>query len=90
MLKVSVPGALNYYTLSRVILLNLYVSRDLTFTRHSLSGFLNYLLCDGIAPTPGLAFPLLMPRTAAVAAAAASSFSSSRAYPLNFLSRLFA
>ena len=44
------------------------------------------LLCVLIAPTPGLAFSLVMPRTLA----AALSFSSGRAYPsLNFLPPLF-
>ena len=43
-------------------------------------------LCVLIVPTPGLAFSLLIPRTLA----AASSFSSGRAYPsLNFLPPLF-
>ena len=52
----------------------------------SLSGFLDSLLCVLIAPTPGLAFSLLMPHTLA----ATSSFSSGRAYPsLNFLPFLF-
>ena len=44
---------------------------------NSTSGFLDSLLCVLIAPTPGLAFSLLMPRTLA----AASSFSSRWAYP---------
>ena len=79
-------GALNYYTLSRVILLTLKVSKNLTLTHLPLSGSLDFLLCDQIVPTPGLAFSLLMPR----ALAAAPSFSPGRAYPsLNFLSPLF-
>ena len=49
-------------------------------------GFLDSLLCVLIAPTPGLAFSPLMPRTPA----AALSFSSGRAYlSLNFLPPLF-
>ena len=45
-------------------------------THLPLSGFLDSLLCVLIAPTPGLAFSLLRPHTPA----AASSFSSGRAY----------
>ena len=71
MLGVSNPRALNYYTLSRFILLTLFVSRNLTLTHLPLSGSLDSLLCDLIALTPGLAFFLLIPRTLA----AASSFS---------------
>ena len=53
---------------------------------NSSSGFLDIPLCVLIAPTPGLAFPLLMPRTLA----AASSFSSGGAYPsVNFLLPFF-
>ena len=52
----------------------------------SLSGFLNALLCNPIAPTPDLVFFLLMSQTLA----AASSFLSGRAYPsLSFLPALF-
>ena len=84
-LEVFVPGALNYYTLSRLILLTLYVSTNLTLTRLSLSGSLDSLLCDLIAHTLCLAFFLPMSHTLVVA----SSFSSGRAYPLNFLPPLF-
>ena len=63
MLAVSKPGALNYYTFFRLILLTLFVSRNLTLTHLPLSGFLDSLLCNLIAPTPGLAFSLVMPRT---------------------------
>ena len=83
---VSEPGALNCYTFFCLILLTLSVSRNLTSTHFPHSGSLNFLLCDLIAPDPGLAFSLQMPRTLA----AASSFSSDRAYPsLNFLPPLF-
>ena len=72
MLGISEPGALNCYIFFRTILLTLSVSRKLISTHLPLS----------IAPTPGLAFSLVMPRTLA----AASSFSLRRAYPfLNFL-----
>ena len=68
------------------IVLTLSAFRNPIFTPFSLSRFLNFLLCDLIAPTPSLAFSLLIPRTLA----AASSFSSGRAYlSLNFLSLLF-
>ena len=52
----------------------------------TLSGFLDSLLCNLIALTFGLAFILAMTHTLA----AASSFSSGRANPLNFLSPLSA
>ena len=52
----------------------------------SLPEILDSLFCVLIAPTPGLAFSLLMPRMPV----AALSFSSDRAYPfLNFLPPLF-
>ena len=86
MLEVFEPGALNYFTFSRPILSTLSASRNIILTLLPLSGFLDSLLCVLIAPTPGLAFSLLMPRTPAVV----SSFSSDRAYPfLNFLPPLF-
>ena len=86
MLEVSVPGALNYFTFYCPIRSILSVSRNPILTLLPLSGFLDSLLCVLIAPTPGLAFSLVMPRTLA----AASSFSSGRAYPfLNFLPPLF-
>ena len=73
---ISEPGTVNFYTFFRLIPLTLFVSRNLTLIHVLLSGFLDYLFWDLIAPTPGLAFSLLMPRTLAVA----SSFSSGRAY----------
>ena len=80
MLEVFEPGALNYFTFFRPILSTLSAFRNPILT--PLSGFLDSLLCVLIAPTPGLAFSLLMQRTPA----AALSFSSGRAYPfLNFL-----
>ena len=85
MLAVSEQGALNYYTFFRPIPLTLSVFRNPIFT-HFLSRFLGVMLCDLIAPTPGLAFFLVMPRTLA----ATSSSSSGRTYlSLNFLPPLF-
>ena len=82
MLAVSEPEALNCYIFSRPIPLTLFASRNPILTHLPLSGFLDFLLCNLIAPTPGLAFSLMMPRTLA----AASSFLSGRVYPfLNFL-----
>ena len=86
MLEVFEPGALNYFTFFRPILSILSASRYPILTHLPLSGLLDSLLCVLIAPTPGLAFSLLIPRTLA----AASSFSSGRVYlSLNFLSPLF-
>ena len=86
MLEVFEPGALNYFTFSRPILSTLSASKNPISTHLPLFGFLDSLLCVLIVPTPGLAFSLLIPRTLA----AASSFSSGRAYPsLNFLPPLF-
>ena len=86
MLEVFKPGALNYFTFFRPILSTLSASRNPILTHLPLSGFLDFLLCDLIAPTPGLAFSLLMPRTLT----AALSFSSGKAYSfLNFLPPLF-
>ena len=78
MLEVFEPGALNYSTFFRSILSTLPASRNPILTHLPLSGFLDSLLCVMIAPTPGLAFSLVMPRTLAAA------------YPfLNFLPPLF-
>ena len=86
MLEVSKPGAPNYFIFYHPIQSILSASRNPILTLLLLSGFLDFLLCVLIAPTPGLAFSLLIPRTPA----AASSFSSGRAYPfLNFLPPLF-
>ena len=76
MLEVFKPGALNYFTFSRPILSNLSASRNSILTHLPFSRFLDSLLYVLIAPTPGLAFFLVMPRTLA----AVSSFSSGRAY----------
>ena len=76
MLEVSEPGALNYFIFYRLIQSILSASRNPILTPLSLSGFLDFLLCVLIAPTPGLAFSLLIPRTPA----AVLSFSSDRAY----------
>ena len=86
MLEVFEPGALNYFTFFCPILSTLSAFRNPILTALPLSGFLDSLLCVLIAPTPGLAFSLLIPRTLA----AALSFSSGRAYlSLNFLPPLF-
>ena len=82
MMEFSVPAALNYFTFSRPIQLTLSASRNPILTLLPFSGVLDSMLCVLIAPTPGMAFSLLMPRTLA----AALSFSSGKAYPfLNFL-----
>ena len=65
MLKVFEPGVLNYFTFSSPILLTFSVNRNIILTHLPLSGFLNSLLCILIAPTPDLAFSLLMPRALA-------------------------
>ena len=86
MQEVFKPEALNVVTFFRPILLTLSVSRNPILTHLPFSGFLDALLCVLIAPTPGLAFSLLMPRTLA----AVSSFLSQRTYLfLNFLPPLF-
>ena len=86
MLGVSKPGALNCYILFRLILLILFIFRNLTLIYLSLSESLDSLLCDPMAPTPDLVFFLLMSQTLV----AASSFLSGRAYSsLSFLSPLF-
>ena len=61
MLGVSEQGALNCYTLFRLIPLTLFASRNLTVIFLPLSGSLDSLLCDLIAPTPGLESFLLIP-----------------------------
>ena len=86
MLGVFKPGALNYYTLLRLIPLTSYISRNLTLIYLPLFRSLDSLLCDPMAPTPDLVFFLLRSQTLV----AASSFSSSRAYSsLSFLPPLF-
>ena len=55
-LGVSEPGALNYYTLFRLIPLISFISRNLTLIYLPLSGSLNSLLCNLLAPTPDLVF----------------------------------
>ena len=82
MLGVSKPEALNYYTLFCLIPLTLFISRNLILIYLPLSGSLDSLLCNPMAPTPDLVFFLLMSQTLV----AASSFSSGRAY--SFLSFL--
>ena len=84
MLEVFEPGALNYFTLSSPILSTISAFRNPILT--PLSGFMDTLLWVLIAPTSGLAFSPLIPRTLA----AALLFSSGRAYlSLNFLPPLF-
>ena len=56
MLEVFEPGALNYSTFFRPILLILSAFRSPILTDFPRSGFLDSLLCVLIAPTPGLAF----------------------------------
>ena len=86
MLEVFEPGALNYFIFYRLIQSILSASRNPILTHLPLSGFLDFLLCVLIALTPSLAFSLvILPMPAA-----ASSFSSGRAYPfLNSLPPLF-
>ena len=62
-LEVFELGALNSFTFFLPILLTLSVSRNPILTHLPLSGFLDSLLCVLIAPTPGLAFSLVMPRS---------------------------
>ena len=86
MLEVFEPGALSYSTFFRPVLSTSSAFRNPILTPLPLSGFLGSLLCALIAPTPDLAFSLLILCTLA----AALSFSSGRAYPfLNFLPPLF-
>ena len=74
--------ALNYFTLSCFILRILSGFMNPTLTYLTLSGSLDYLLCDPMALTHGMAFILPITRTPALA----SSFLSGRAYPsLSFL-----
>ena len=81
LLEVFEPEALNYFIFYHPIQSILSASRNPILTHLPLSGFLDSLLCVLFAPTPGLAFSLLMPRTPA----AAVSFSSGSTYPfLNF------
>ena len=94
--KISAPvasrGFLSFFlshpvnTFFRLIPLTLFVSRNRTLIHRPLSGSLDFLLCDSIAPTPDLVFFLLMSQMLA----AASSFSSSIAdSSLSFLPPLF-
>ena len=86
MLEISEPGALNYFIFSCPTLSTLAASRNPILTYLPLSRFLDSLLCILIAPTSGLAFSLLIPRTLA----AGLSLSSDRAYPFhNFPPPLF-
>ena len=86
MLEVFKPGALNNFTFSRPILSTLSASRNPILTHLPLYEFLDSLLSALIAPTPNLAFSLLI----TCMLAAALPFWSGRAYPfLNFLTHLF-
>ena len=60
MLGVFESRALNCYTFFHSIPLILYVSKNLVLTHLPLSESLDSLLCDLIAPTPGLAFSLVV------------------------------
>ena len=81
-LRVRIIELLTFFPLTP---LTFSVSRNPILTHLPFSGFLDSLLCVLIAPTPSLAFSLLMPRTLA----AASSLSSGRAYlSLNYLPSL--
>ena len=86
MLEVSELGALKCYTLFCLIPLTLFVSRNLILIYLPLSGSLDSLLCDLIAPTPSMVFFLVISQMLAVV----SSFLSGRAYPsLSFLLPFF-
>ena len=86
LLEVFEPGALNCFTFFCPIPLTLSVSRNPILTHLPLFRFLDSMLCVLIAPTPGMPFSLLIPRTLA----AVSSFSSGRTYlSPNFLPPLF-
>ena len=63
MLGVFEPRELNYYTLFRLIPLTLYISRNLTSIYLLLSGSLDSLLCNSMAPNSDLVFFLLMSQT---------------------------
>ena len=84
MLEVFEPGPLNYFTFSQTTLSTLSVSKNPILTPLLLSEISDSLLCVLIAPTPGLAFSLLMPRTLAVV----SLFLLDRAYSTSSLSSL--
>ena len=86
MLEVFEPGALNCFTFFHPIPLTLSVFRNPMSTHLPLSGFLDSLLHILTAPTPSMAFSLVMPCTLA----AASSFSSGRAFSELSTSSLFA
>ena len=74
MLAFFKPGALNCFTFFCSTSSTLSASRNPILIHLPLSGFLDSLLYVLIAPTPGLAFSLVMPRALVVA----SSFSSGR------------
>ena len=86
MLEVSEPGELNYSAFFLLFLSILSASRNPILTHLPLFWFLDSLLCVLIAPTPSLAFSLVMPHMPV----AVLSFSLGRAYFfLNFLPPLF-
>ena len=86
MLEVFEPGALNYFHFLSSHPVDLICIQESNLNSSSSFRIPDSLLCFLIAPTPGLAFSLLMPRMLA----AALSFSSGTAYPfLNFPPRLF-
>ena len=55
-LEIFKPGALNYYTLFRLIPLTLFISRNLILIYLPFFRSLHSLLFDFMAPTPDLAF----------------------------------
>ena len=67
MLEVFKPEAMNYFIFYRPIQSILSASRNPILTNLPLSKSLDFLFCVLIAPTPDLAFSLLMPRTPAAA-----------------------
>ena len=86
MLEVFEPGAPNYFTFSRPILLSLSASRNPFLTHLSSFRIPEFSALRSDRTHSRSAFSLLMPRTLA----AALSLSSGRAYPfLNFLPPLF-
>ena len=85
MLEVSEPGVLNYYTLSCLIPVTVFVSMNPILTHLPLSRSLDSLLYDLTALTPSLAFFLAMTRTLTVA----SSFLSDKSLSFSELSTFF-
>ena len=85
LLEVFEPAALNCFTFFCPTLSTLFASRNPILTHFPLYRLQDSLLCIVIAPTPDLAFSLVMPRMLA----AASTFLSGRAYPSLSFTRPF-